>query len=59
MPNKQIILGMFLTTMIIQASNNPIEPILSLYVRQLTSIHGEMGTVTGTKLPIIQFQMAG
>ncbi|WP_233419331.1 MFS transporter [Lentilactobacillus hilgardii] len=27
MPNKQIILGMFLTTMIIQASNNSIEPI--------------------------------
>ncbi|WP_375708059.1 multidrug efflux MFS transporter [Companilactobacillus sp. RD055328] len=36
--NKRIIFGMFITTMIIQASNNSINPILSLYVRQL--LHG-------------------
>lgn len=36
--NKKIIFGMFITTMIIQASNNSINPILSLYVRQL--LHG-------------------
>ncbi|MGR3742278.1 multidrug efflux MFS transporter [Companilactobacillus sp. DQM5] len=38
LPNKRIIFGMFITTMIIQASNNSINPILSLYVRQL--LHG-------------------
>lgn len=37
--NKKIIFGMFITTMIIQASNNSINPILSLYVRQL--LHGD------------------
>lgn len=36
--HKRLIFGMFITTMIIQASNHSIEPILSLYVRQL--MHG-------------------
>lgn len=31
----QLIIGMFVTTLIIQASNNSISPILSLYVREL------------------------
>ncbi|KAL3946292.1 MFS transporter [Lentilactobacillus hilgardii] len=47
MLNKQIILGMFLTTMIIQASNNSIEPILSLYVRQLMKGAGHVALVAG------------
>ncbi|MFD1465679.1 multidrug efflux MFS transporter [Lapidilactobacillus mulanensis] len=33
--HPQIIIGMFVTTLIIQASNNSINPVLSLYVRQL------------------------
>ena len=39
----RVILGMFLTTLIIQASNNSISPIISLYVREL--LHGQ-GNVT-------------
>ncbi len=38
-----VIIGMFVTTMIIQASNTSISPIISLYIRQL--LHGE-GNVT-------------
>lgn len=33
--NSKLVLGMFVTTMIIQASNNSIVPILALYVRQI------------------------
>ncbi|MDN7145913.1 multidrug efflux MFS transporter [Liquorilactobacillus mali] len=47
LPQRKIILGMFLTTMIIQASNNSIEPILSLYVRQLLNGHGHIALVAG------------
>jgi len=36
--NPKLILAMFVTTMIIQASNNSINPIISLYVKQL--MHG-------------------
>lgn len=39
--NPRIVLGMFITTMIIQASNNSIAPIISLYVREL--MHGGSG----------------
>ncbi len=38
---------MFLTTMIIQASNNSIEPILSLYVRQLMNGAGHVALAAG------------
>ncbi|UQS84885.1 multidrug efflux MFS transporter [Apilactobacillus apisilvae] len=34
-PTAQILFGMFLTTLFIQATNNSISPILSLYVKQL------------------------
>lgn len=33
--NSKLVLGMFVTTMIIQAANNSIVPILALYVRQI------------------------
>ncbi len=33
--NAKLVFGMFVTTMIIQAANNSIVPILSLYVRQI------------------------
>lgn len=36
----KLVFGMFITTMIIQASNNSISPILSLYVRQI--MHGSL-----------------
>ncbi|USS90147.1 multidrug efflux MFS transporter [Fructilactobacillus carniphilus] len=38
LPHPKLIFGMFVTTMIIQASNNSISPILSLYVKQI--MHG-------------------
>ena len=38
-----LVIGMFITTMIIQASNNSISPIISLYIREL--LHGQ-GNVT-------------
>lgn len=34
-----VVIGMFVTTMIIQASNNSISPIISLYIRQLLNGH--------------------
>ncbi|GEP19641.1 multidrug efflux MFS transporter [Pediococcus argentinicus] len=39
--NPKMVVGMFVTTMIIQASNNSIAPIISLYVREL--MHGGAG----------------
>ncbi|GAY74190.1 multidrug-efflux transporter, major facilitator superfamily [Lentilactobacillus kosonis] len=33
--NSQLVFGMFVTTMIIQAANNSIAPILALYVREI------------------------
>ncbi|AQW21721.1 MFS transporter [Lentilactobacillus curieae] len=33
--NSQLVFGMFITTMIIQAANNSIAPILALYVREI------------------------
>lgn len=42
-----VVIGMFVTTMIIQASNNSISPILSLYVRQLMGGHGGIALVSG------------
>lgn len=45
--NRRIILGMFITTLIIQASNNSIEPILSLYVKQLMHGGGHVAIAAG------------
>ncbi|ANK62316.1 multidrug efflux MFS transporter [Loigolactobacillus backii] len=42
-----VIIGMFITTMIIQAANNSISPILSLFVRQLMHYHGNVALVSG------------
>lgn len=35
-PNKQLILGLFITTMLVQTVNTSINPIVSLFVRELT-----------------------
>lgn len=42
-----VVIGMFITTMIIQASNNSISPIISLYIRQLLHGHGNVTLVSG------------
>lgn len=42
-----VIIGMFITTMIIQASNNSISPIISLYIRQLLHGHGNVTLISG------------
>ncbi|GMA70595.1 MFS transporter [Leuconostoc litchii] len=36
-PNKQLIFGLFITTMLVQAVNTSINPIISLFVRELTN----------------------
>lgn len=42
-----LIFGLLLTTLIIQAANNSINPIVSLYVRQLMNNHGNVVFVSG------------
>ena len=42
-----VVIGMFVTTMIIQASNNSISPIISLYIRQLLNGHGSVTLISG------------
>lgn len=42
-----VVLGMFITTLIIQASNNSISPIISLFIRQLLHGHGNVTLVSG------------
>lgn len=42
-----LIMGMFITTLIVQASNNSVNPILSLYVRQLMGGGGGVALVSG------------
>ena len=42
-----VVIGMFVTTLIIQASNNSISPIISLYIRQLMHNHGNITLVSG------------
>ncbi|REC33236.1 multidrug transporter subunit MdtG [Enterococcus pseudoavium] len=42
-----VVIGMFITTMIIQASNNSISPIISLYIRQLMHNQGNVTLVSG------------
>lgn len=45
--SPHLIIGMFITTMIIQASNNSISPIISLYVRELMHHAGDVTLVSG------------
>ncbi|WP_427813094.1 multidrug efflux MFS transporter [Enterococcus sp. 22-H-5-01] len=42
-----VVIGMFVTTLIIQASNNSISPIISLYIRQLMHNHGNITLISG------------
>lgn len=42
-----LVIGMFITTMIIQASNNSISPIISLYIRELLHGQGNVTLVSG------------
>lgn len=42
-----VVIGMFITTMIIQASNNSISPIISLYIRELLHGQGNVTLVSG------------
>ncbi len=45
--NTRLIIGMFITTMIVQITANSISPILSLYVKQLTGNIGNIAFVSG------------
>ncbi len=47
LPNVRLIGVMFITTMIIQASVMSINPIVSLYVKQLMHNHGNISFVAG------------
>lgn len=45
--SPQLIFGLLLTTLIIQAANNSINPIVSLYVKQLMSNQGNVVFISG------------
>lgn len=45
--SPHLIFGLLLTTLIIQAANNSINPIVSLYVRQLLNGHGNVIFISG------------
>jgi len=45
--NPKIIIGLFITTMIIQITNNSINPVLSLYVKQLMNNTGNISVTSG------------
>lgn len=47
LPSPHLIFGLLLTTLIIQAANNSIDPIISLYVRQLMHNQGNVVFVAG------------
>lgn len=47
LPYPHLIIGMFVTTMIIMAANNSISPILSLFVRQLMHNQGNVPLISG------------
>lgn len=47
LPYPHLVIGMFVTTMIIQASNNSISPIISLFIRQLVGNHGNITLISG------------
>ena len=43
----QVVIGMFVTTLIIQAGNNSISPVISLYVQQLLHGNGHVDLMSG------------
>lgn len=45
--SPRLIFGLLLTTLIIQSANNSINPIVSLYVRQLLNGHGNVVFISG------------
>ncbi|MGX7419551.1 multidrug efflux MFS transporter [Carnobacterium gallinarum] len=45
--NPRVIVGMFVTTMMIQVASNSISPILSLYVKQLAGNSGNIAFISG------------
>lgn len=45
--SPHLIFGLLLTTLIIQAANNSINPIVSLYIRQLLNGHGNVIFISG------------
>ncbi|CDA27919.1 multidrug resistance efflux pump [Lactobacillus amylovorus CAG:719] len=45
--SPHLIFGLLLTTLIIQAANNSINPIVSLYIRQLLNDHGNVVFISG------------
>jgi DHA1 family multidrug resistance protein-like MFS transporter len=47
LPQRRIIIGMLLTTMLIQLGNFSISPVLSLYIRQLMHYQGPVTIVSG------------
>ena len=47
LPSPHLIFGLLLTTLIIQAANNSINPIVSLYVRQLLNGHDNVVFISG------------
>lgn len=53
--SPQLIFGLLLTTLIIQAANNSINPIVSLYVKQLMANHGNVVFISGViaALPLL------
>ena len=42
-----LIIGLFVTTLIVQAANNSISPVISLYVQQLLHHHGNVNLMSG------------
>ncbi|MBW1606215.1 MFS transporter [Lactobacillus sp. Sy-1] len=46
-PMAKLIIAMFLTTLCVQATNNSISPILSLYVKQLLPATGSVALIAG------------
>lgn len=47
LPNKQLIFGLFITTMLVQTVNTSINPIISLFVRELTNNSNNTTFLTG------------
>ncbi|AFT81538.1 multidrug efflux MFS transporter [Leuconostoc carnosum] len=46
-PNKQFIIGLFITTMFVQMVNTSINPVVSLFVRELTNNAGNTTFIAG------------
>jgi DHA1 family multidrug resistance protein-like MFS transporter len=47
LPQPQLIIGMFVTTMFIMAANNSISPIIALFVRELMHGNGNVPLISG------------